>query len=329
MPCKELSFVTGMAKELYLYSPIYDFVAESFISQMEENKTEDVEIRANTPGGNVFAGWGMVAKIKEHEGAVKMKVDGYVASMGTILLAFVDDTEALDVSRVHLHRADGYVNSPEEQAFLDGVNKDLRAKLTSKIDAEKFKEITGKTINDLFDSKDRIDVWLTAKQAKQVGLIKKIVKLNPTEIAAINRMNIAASAEQPPVTKEQPNNKVMTLEELKAQHPALYAQAVASGTTEGAEKERARIRAWEAYRHIDAAKVDEGIKSGKEITVSDMAEFNAKALSPEALKKLAAEAAPQVQTTEVSEKEKTEKEKKVSDFAALVNANLGRKPAAA
>src|SRR5690606_28059643 len=111
----------------------------------------------------------------------------------------------MDVSKAPLHRADGYVNSPEEQAFLDGVNKDLRAKLTSKIDAEKFKEITGKTINDLFDSKDRIDVWLTAKQAKQVGLIKKIVKLNPTEIAAINRMNIAASAEQLPVTKE-PNN---------------------------------------------------------------------------------------------------------------------------
>lgn len=319
-----------MAKELYLYSHIYDFVAESFIAQMEANKTEDVVIRGNTPGGNVFAGWGMIAKIQEHEGKVKMKVDGYVASMGTIVLAFVDDTEALDVSRIHLHRADGYVNSPEDQKFLDGVNKDLRAKLTSKIDADKFSEITGKTIDDLFDSKERIDVWLTAKQAKQVGLIKKIVKLDPTEIAAINRMSIAASIEPPkPETKV---NKNMTLEELKAQHPALYAQIVAegktAGKTEGTEEERNRIKGWEAFRAIDAAAVDAGIKSGKSITMTEIAEFNAKALSPESLKKLAAEAAPAVTTAEVSEKEKTEKEKKVSDFAALVNANLGRKTAA-
>jgi ATP-dependent Clp protease protease subunit len=317
-----------MAKELYLYSPIYDFVAESFISQMEENKTQDIEIRANTPGGNVFAGWGMIAKIKEHEGNVKMKVDGYVASMGTIVLVYVDDTEALDVSRIHLHRADGYVNSPEDQKFLDGINKDLRAKLTSKIDADKFKEITGKSIDDLFDSKDRIDVWLTAKQAKQVGLIKRIVKLDPTEIAAINRMNIAASVDpQPPpnpVTK--PINKVMTLEELKAQHPALYAQVVAEGKTAGSTEERDRVRGWEAFRHIDAAAVDKGIKDGKIISTTDIAEFTAKVLSPEYLKKLTAESAAPVTTTEDLGKEKTKKEADNAAFMAEVFANLGRKP---
>lgn len=318
-----------MAKELYLYSPIYDFVAESFISQMEENKTQDIEIRANTPGGNVFAGWGMIAKIKEHEGNVKMKVDGYVASMGTIVLVYVDDTEALDVSRIHLHRADGYVNSPEDQKFLDGINKDLRAKLTSKIDADKFKEITGKSIDDLFDSKDRIDVWLTAKQAKQVGLIKRIVKLDPTEIAAINRMNIAASVDpQPPNPVTKPINKVMTLEELKAQHPALYAQAVAEGKTAGSTEERDRVRGWEAFRHIDAVAVDKGIKDGKVISTTDIAEFTAKVLSPEYLKKLTAESAKPVTTTEDTGKEKTKKEAETTAFMAEVNANLGRKPEA-
>ena len=320
-----------MAKELYLYSPIYDFVVEGFISQMEENKSEDIVIRANTPGGNVFAGWGMIAKIKEHEGNIKMKVDGYTASMGTIVLAYVDDTEALDVSRIHLHRADGYVNSPEDQKFLDGINKDLRAKLTSKIDADKFKEITGKSIEDLFDSKDRIDVWLTAKQAKQVGLIKKIVKLDPTEIAAINRMNIAASLEQDPPkesnpTNPKPSNKVMTLEELKAQHPGLYAQAVAAGKTEGSAEERTRIAAWEAWRNIDAEAVDKGIKEGKQITAAEISIFTAKAVSPEFLKKLSASNAPEVKTKEDEGKVKTEKDKNISDFMAEVNTNLGRKP---
>lgn len=320
-----------MAKELYLYSPIYDFVAESFISQMEENKTQDIDIRGNTPGGNVFAGWGMVAKILEHEGHVKMKVDGYVASMGTIILVFVDDTEALDVSRIHLHRADGYVNSPEDQAFLNGINKDLRAKLTAKIDAAKLKELKGITIDDLFNPDKVTDVWLTAKEAKAIGLIKKIVKISPTEIAAINRMSIAASVD-PPQTQDpkitKPTNKVMTLEELKAQHPALYAQAVAAGKTEGSAEERARIAAWEAWRSIDAEAVDKGIKEGKSITAAEISIFTAKAVSPEFLKKLSANNAPEVKTKEDEGKEKTSKEKQIADFTAEVYANLGRKPEA-
>src|SRR5690606_37162636 len=146
------------------------------------------------------------------------------------------------------------------------------------------------------------------------GLIKKIVKLNPTEIAAINRMNIAASAEQPLVTKEQPNNKVMTLEELKAQHPALYAQIHAEGKAAGVSEERERVTQWQNLRHIDAQSADSGIKEGKTVTPAVVTEFMAKALSPEALKKLAAEAAPPVTTVEFSEKEKTEKEKKISEF---------------
>lgn len=320
-----------MAKELYLYSHIYDFVAESFIGQMEDNKTEDIVIRGNTPGGNVFAGWGMIAKIKEHEGSIKMKVDGYVASMGTIILAFIEDTEALDVSRIHLHRADGYVNSPEDQVFLDGINKDLRAKLTSKIDAAKLKELKGITIDELFNPDKVTDVWLTAKEAKQIGLIKKIVKISPTEIAAINRMSIAASVDpkqEDPKQKESNQPKVkttMTLEELKAQHPALYAQAVADGKTAGSAEERDRVRGWEAFRHIDAEAVDKGIKEGKAITGSDIAVFTAKAVSPEFLKKLAAAAPPVVETKPEDGKAKTEKEKAQADFMAEVNANLGRK----
>jgi ATP-dependent protease ClpP protease subunit len=325
------SLCLGMAKELYLYSHIYDFVAESFISQMEENRSEDIVIRGNTPGGNVFAGWGMIAKIKEHEGNVKMKVDGYVASMGTIVLTFVDDTEALDVSRIHLHRADGYVNSPEDQAFLDGINKDLRAKLTLKIDAAKLKELKGVTIDDLFNPDKVTDVWLTAKEAKQIGLIKKIVKITPTEIAAINRMNIAASIN--PLAKEEPvkdsnETKVktnMTLEELKAQHPALYAQAVSEGKTSGSTEERERINAWEAWRNVDAEFVDKNIKEGKAITTNDISLLTAKKMSPEFLAKLTASAPPVLETKPEDGKVKTEKEKGLADFMAEVNANLGRK----
>jgi ATP-dependent Clp protease protease subunit len=321
-----------MAKELYLYSPIYDFVAEALISQMEENKGSDIIIRGNTPGGSVFSGWGIIAKMKEHDGKVLMKVDGSVASMGTFILVFAQEAEALDVSKIHLHRADMYVNGPEDQAFLDGVNKDLKAKLIQKIDAAKLKELKGITIDDLFDPEKRIDVWLTAKEAKSIGLIQKIVKLNPSEITAFNkRFQIAAEAESKEDNNPNPQpKKVMnTLEELKAKHPELYAQAVAAGHKAGAEAEAKRVAAWEAWRHIDASAVDKGIKEGREITMADISEFSAKALSPEALKKLSATAAPGVKTGESTQTATTEAEQELQNLEASALKALGKKPKAA
>jgi ATP-dependent Clp protease protease subunit len=337
-----------MAKELYLYTQIYDFVAEYLISQMEENKGEDIILRANTPGGSVFPGWGIIAKMTEHEHDVLMKVDGYVASMGTFCLVFAKRSQALDVSKIHLHRADGYVNSPEDQEFLDNVNRDLKAKLLKKLDVEKFKQITGFTVEDLFAPDKKVEVWLDAKQAKAVGLIDKIVRLEPSEVVAMNeRFAIAASLNESEVQERitrykitsqerkpekenpQPKKVMKTLDELKANHPELYAQAIATGQKSGAEAEQKRVAAWEAWRHIDASAVDKGIKEGREITMADISEFSAKALSPEALKKLSATAAPGVTTGESTQTAATETEQEVQNLEASVLKSLGKKPKAA
>ena len=49
-------------KQILLYSGIYSFTAEAFIEQMNMlDKKEPVCIRANSPGGSVFAGWGIIS----------------------------------------------------------------------------------------------------------------------------------------------------------------------------------------------------------------------------------------------------------------------------
>ena len=53
-----------MAKELYLYNPIYSFVAEEVIKELNASMDDNVTLRLNTPGGSVFAGWGIIAKMK-------------------------------------------------------------------------------------------------------------------------------------------------------------------------------------------------------------------------------------------------------------------------
>jgi ATP-dependent protease ClpP protease subunit len=315
-----------MAKELYLYSGIYDFTAEELISSLEEFKSEDITLRMNTPGGSVFSGWGIIGKMGEHEGKIKVKVDGIAASMGAVIVVFADEVEALDVSRIMIHRADMYVSSPEQQALLDSVNKDLKAKLLTKIDPEKLKQLKGITIDELFNPEKRIDLWLTAKEAKELKLVTKIVKVKPEEAKAVNdaMYKVAAELKDP---DNQSNKKTVikmtTIEELKAQHPALFALAVEAGFAQGVAKERDRAGAWLAFAKIDMEAVVKGIKEGKDMSQTESAELTVKALTTQGLQKITNDNPPPVTTTEVTPPT-AEKAKKIQDFEADLKSSLSK-----
>lgn len=315
-----------MAKEILLYSGIYSYTAEAFINALEEFKAEDLVIRQNTPGGSVNYGWGMIAKMQEHEGKITIKIDGASQSMGLYMLPFADYVEATDVATGLLHRADGYVSSPEDQKYLDDRNKDLRAKFAAKINEAKLKELKGISLDDVFASDKRIDVSLTAKEMKAIGLVDKIVKLTPKEIEAIDNRMFDIAAKKTEESKPKPEiltqkNKVMTLAEIKANHPALYAEIIALGVAD----ERDRVGAWMAFADIDPVAVKAGIDSGKDLTRKETAEFTRKGMSAEGLTALSKESAKEVKTPEQEIAAKTADEKKKADFEKEVRAELGLK----
>jgi len=304
-----------MPKEIYLYSPVYDFVAQDLISAMNEN-TEELTMRVNSPGGSVFANYGICAKMQEH-GNVNVKVDGAAMSSAANLLPYAKSVECLDVSTFLLHRADMYVESESDKAFLARINKDLRVKLLARVDAVIFKEVTGFSIDEMFDSEKRIDIMLDAKQAKKIGLVQKINKLTPSEIDAFNSkmlFNIAAYNDN----KNQQKQKQMTIDTLKAEHPALFAQVVALGV----EKEKDRVEACLAFIDVDAKGAIEAINSGKDLSQKQMAEFAVKAMSKKSLTDLAAESNKGVATTEVIEAEKDAKAKAIEAFEKGVDSHL-------
>jgi len=295
-----------MPKELYLYSPVYDFVAQDLIASIQEFISEEVTLRVNTPGGSVFSTWGIIAKMKEH-GNVSIKVDGAAMSSGANMLLYATNVEALDVSKFLFHRADMYVANPEDQAFLDDINKDLKAKMKMKINAAKFKEITDYSIDELFDSTKRIDVVLSAKEMKEIGIVTKINKLTPADVTAFNNKmfavaaSVAASVEAKEEVKiEKPIIKInkMTIEALKAEHPELFNSIIALGVA----KEKDRTGAWLAFVDVDAEAVSKGIKDGVELSATAMAELSRKSFSAKALKDIEADSTKDVKTEEVKGK---------------------------
>lgn len=306
-----------MPKELSLYSPIYDFVAQDLIAKIEDHIDEDIVLRLNTPGGSIFAAYGIYQKIKEH-GNVSLKVDGAAMSAGAFLPMYCKYAECLNTSRFVFHRADMFVWDDNDQEFLNGVNKDLKAQMKLKIDAEKFKEVTGISIDDMFNPDTRIDITLTGVQAKKIGLVNKVNKLTPelqAEITAFNnKFSVAAKADEP-ISK--PTIK-MTLEKLKAEHPEVYAQIFALGVSQ----EKDRVEACLVFNELDPVAVKAAIESGKPLTQKQMSDFALKAMSVKTLEAVKKDSTGSVQTEEVSAQVKTEKENALAAFEKSVDATL-------
>jgi len=287
-----------MAKEIVIYSPIFDFVAENFISQLNDADGKDVTVRINSPGGSVFAGWGMVAKSQEHKGNVTVKVDGNASSMAAIFLLFHKNVEALNVSTFTLHRASVFMPTDEEKKQLKGINADIRRAFEASLNIAEFENISGVLIDDFFNSEDVIDVNLNALQAKQIGLIDTINELDATafddlsmKIAAISTKTVARTKQ----VKTKTNNK-MNIEALRSEHPALYAEVLALGKTSGITAERDRVGAWLAFGDVDFTAVSEGIKKGDELSSTATAELSRKSFSATAVSAIASDSAPEVVT---------------------------------
>lgn len=276
-----------MPKPLLLYNAIYDYTAERLVSLMTEvPENEDIEMYINSPGGSVFAGWSIIGAMQKRSGKKNITVMGMAASMGAFMILFADKREALNVSQFLLHRADGYVENEEDQKWLDNINKDLRKQMEMRLKMDVFEDVTGVSMNDLFDPKKRINVWLDSKQAKQIGLIDKIIKLEPKQAEALNEKFVAFAdfteptqeptqrSEQPvkTISNNNPKNEKMTLAEFMAQHPELYAQICKDAVS----NERIRVRAYMAYLEYDKETVLKAIKDGDEFTAATASEMSVK-----------------------------------------------------
>ncbi len=310
-----------MAKELYVYTTIFDFIAEMFIANMEEAQGEHATVRINSDGGGVRPGWGMIAKSREHKGGLTVKVDGHAASLMAFYLLYFEDVEALDVSDFLMHRAH-FANQADvdedDQRELDEMNASFRKAMEAKLDIPKFEKLAGVSLDEFFEGEKVINVRFNAKSAEKIGLIKKITNLAPEEINALG-LKFAAYTGTAPIP-EPPKKQKMNKADLKKDHPEVYKEIAAEGKTEGlaeansgsnsedgVAEERDRVGAWMAFNDVDPKAVAEGIKSGKKLSATAMAEFSRKALSQEALAKIEEDNADDTKTEEGSELDQANK----------------------
>ena len=283
--------------DILLYGGIYEWTVERFIKDLNASG-KDVTVRVNSDGGSPSDAMGLIAVLqdKQKKGKVKLCADGKANSMASFLFCYVDDTECLETTTFGIHRA-GYSSYIEDdpqrltQAMKDErdrINAFLRPAFEAKIDANQLYAIKGITVDELFSTETRKLVILNAQEAKQIGLVKKVIPITPEKKMQIEaslkafeeaqtRLAASFSGTETTTTQTNENNKknnIMTAQDLKNSHPAVFAEIYNSGVTAGIDQENDRVGSWAVHYATDPEKVTAAIKTkGKTINATETQEL--------------------------------------------------------
>ena len=162
---------------IFLGSPIDDAVANTVIAELlfleSEDKSKDIKLYLNTPGGSVTAGLAIYDTMQYIKPDVITICVGTASSMGAVLLTAGTKGKrfALPNAEIMLHQVMG---GTEGQATDIKIRAEHILKIRDRINQILAKH-TGQTLAKIEKDTDR-DFFMTAEQAKNYGIIDKVIK---------------------------------------------------------------------------------------------------------------------------------------------------------
>ncbi|MCE4048032.1 head maturation protease, ClpP-related [Bacillus sp. Au-Bac7] len=141
-----------------------------FLDSIDPDNNEDIILEVNSGGGSVMAASEMYTLLREHPNNVISKNLGLAASAASYLLLAGDKVLMSPTAQIMIHNAStvasgDYRDMNHTSTVLKNVNISI---------ANAYKLKTGKTHDELLAMMDN-ESWLTAQQAKQIGLIDEIM----------------------------------------------------------------------------------------------------------------------------------------------------------
>jgi len=191
--------------------------AANVVAQLMELESQysQIDIHINSNGGDVFNGIAIYNALKSSKADISIYIDGVAASIAGIIALCGKPLYMNQYSRLMLHAVSGgsYGNASDLRKTAD-MMEDIQHDLAKMI-AKKCGMAEDAVYTRFFDEKDH---WLTATEAKDLGIIDDIVAMdeegqiesgsNAEEIYKYfnNRLDV----------KAQSDNKEMKLEAIKA-----------------------------------------------------------------------------------------------------------------
>ena len=169
-----------MDRIIFLGYPINDEVANIVTAQLlfldSTDRTRDINMYINSPGGSVYAGLGVYDTMQYVSPDVATICIGVAASMGSVLLAAgtTGKRAALKHSRIMMHQPSGAIGG-------QATDIEITVREIKKLKRELYEIVSnhsGKEIDKIQDDFER-DYWMTAIEAKEYGLVDEVLLVNP------------------------------------------------------------------------------------------------------------------------------------------------------
>jgi ATP-dependent Clp protease protease subunit len=172
-----------MDRIIFLGYPINDEVANIVTAQLlfleSTDRTRDIQIYLNSPGGSVYAGLGVYDTMQFITPDIATICTGMAASMGAVLMCAgaKGKRTALKHSRIMMHQ-------PSAGAGGQASDIQITVNEVKKIKKELYDIIsfhTGQPAEKVAVDCDR-DYWMTSTEAKEYGLVDEVLLMNPRKL---------------------------------------------------------------------------------------------------------------------------------------------------
>jgi len=169
-----------MDRIIFLGYPINDEVANIVTAQLlfldSTDRTRDINMYINSPGGSVYAGLGVYDTMQYVSPDVATICIGVAASMGSILLAAGTNGKraALKHSRIMMHQPSGAIGG-------QATDIEITVREIKKLKKELYEIVchhSNQNVDKVQADFDR-DYWMTSAEAKDYGLIDEVLAINP------------------------------------------------------------------------------------------------------------------------------------------------------
>ena len=168
-----------MDRIIFLGTEINDHVSNIIQAQLlfleSADKSKDIMIYMNTPGGGVHAGLGIYDTMQYVSPDIATICTGMAASMGAVLLCAGTNGKrtALKHSRVMIHQPSGGAGGQSSDIQIAAKQIQILKNELYQI----ISEHSGKPFDQVEKDSDR-DYWMTSIEAKEYGMIDEILFKN-------------------------------------------------------------------------------------------------------------------------------------------------------
>lgn len=169
-----------MDRIIFLGEPIDDYVANIVTAQLlfleSSDRTRDIQMYINSPGGSVYAGLGVYDTMQIIGPDVATICTGIAASMAQVLMCAGTKNKrtALKHARIMMHQPSGAVGG-------QATDVEITANEIKRVKKELYEIIalhSGQEYEKVAKDCDR-DYWMLADEAKAYGLVDEVLLLNP------------------------------------------------------------------------------------------------------------------------------------------------------